>query len=140
MGPNILMTIRGRKSGQPRSMPIAVMEMGGRRWVIGAYGDVQWTRNLRAAGEADLELDRRTVHVTATELGAEAAEQFFGETLPAYVRRFPAPGRMFARLFFRIVDPEIVTAPAHAAAKHPVFELQEALRFQGAPDQVATLP
>lgn len=125
MGPNSLVTIRGRSSGLPRSMPIAVMEMDGRRWVIGAYGDVQWTRNLRAAGEADIKLDGRTVHVRATELDPPAAERFFGETLPTYIRRFPAAGRLFARVFFRLVSPDITRDSHKAAATHPVFELTE---------------
>jgi deazaflavin-dependent oxidoreductase (nitroreductase family) len=124
MGPNTLVTIRGRTSGLPRSMPLAIMEMDGRRWIIGAYGDVNWTRNLRSAGEAEIEVHGRTVHLTAAELHGEAAERFFGETLPAYVRRFPAAGRLFARVFFRLVAPEITRDPRRAAATHPVFELQ----------------
>lgn len=124
MGPNTLVTIRGRTSGLPRSMPLAVMEADGRRWIIGAYGDVNWTRNLRAAGEADIQVHGESLHVTATELAGEAAERFFNETLPAYIRRFPAAGRLFARLFFRLVAPDITRDPVGAAARHPVFELQ----------------
>ena len=126
MGPNTLVTIRGRKTGRPVSMPLAVMEMDGRRWIIGAYGDVQWTRNLRAAGEADVRLDDRTVHVRATELDWAAAERFFAETLPDYVGRFSLAGRVFARAFFRILAPDIVRDPREAAIAHPVFELREA--------------
>ena len=125
MGPNTLVTIRGRTSGLPRSMPLAVMELDGRRWIIGAYGDVNWTRNLRAAGEAEIQVRGRTVHVTAIELQGEAAERFYGETVPAYLRRFSAAGRLFARLFFRIVAPDITSDPLGAAASHPVFELRE---------------
>src|SRR5690349_20083812 len=51
-GPNRLVTIRGRKTGTPRTIPIAVAVIDGRRYMIGAYGDVQWVRNLRAAGQA----------------------------------------------------------------------------------------
>ncbi len=126
MGPNTLVTIRGRTTGQPRSMPLAVTEMDGRRWIIGAYGDVQWTRNLRAAGEADIRVDGQMVHVRATELGPGEAEQFFSETLPGYVRRFPLAGRIFAKVFFRLAAPDIVADPRGAAARHPVFELQSA--------------
>ena len=126
MGPNTLVTIRGRKTGRPVSMPLAVMEMDGRRWIIGAYGDVQWTRNLRAAGEADVRHDGRTVHVRAIELDPGVAERFFAETLPAYVGRFSLAGRVFARVFFRILAPDIVRDPREAAIAHPVFELREA--------------
>ena len=54
MGPNVLLTVRGRSSGKPRSAAVAVVELDGRRWIMGAYGDVQWVRNLRAAGEAEI--------------------------------------------------------------------------------------
>src|SRR2546429_8490393 len=33
MGPNALLTVRGRRTGQPRSTPVAVVEVGGRRWI-----------------------------------------------------------------------------------------------------------
>ncbi len=124
MGPNTLVTIRGRTTGQARSMPLAVMEMDGRRWIIGAYGDVNWTRNLRAAGEAEIQVRGQMVHVRASELGPADALRFFAETLPGYVRRLPLAGRIFAKVFFRLVAPDIVSDPRNAAATHPVFELQ----------------
>ncbi len=126
MGPNTLVTIRGRTTGQARSMPLAVMEMDGRRWIIGAYGDVNWTRNLRTAGEAEIQVDGRNVRVRATELGPAAAQRFFTETLPGYVGRFSLAGRAFAKVFFRLAAPDIVRDPRGAAAAHPVFELQSA--------------
>ena len=49
LGPNGLVTIRGRKSGLPRTTPVAIIEVSGRRWVWAPWGDVQWVRNLRAA-------------------------------------------------------------------------------------------
>jgi len=126
MGPNILMTVRGRVSGEPRSAPVAVMEVGGLRYVIGAYGDVQWVRNLRAAGEADLQIHGQTQHVIATELDAPAAIAFYGQTLPGYIASFPWFGRAFAKVFFRMVGPELASDPELAAALHPVFEMRPA--------------
>ena len=84
-GPNVLLTVRGRTSGRPRSVAVAVAELNGRRWVIGAYGDVQWVRNLRAAAEGDVRLHGRTVHVRARELGRDEAGVFYAETLPAFI-------------------------------------------------------
>lgn len=126
LGPNGLLTIRGRTSGQLRTAPIAITEVDGRRYVIGAYGDVNWTRNLRAAGEADIQLHGRREHVRATELDAAAAEEFFGVTLRKYIDRFPWLGRVFARLLFGIVGPEVLDDPKKAAATRPVFELLSA--------------
>src|SRR6266849_4988353 len=55
LGPNALLAIRGRKSGLMRTTPVAVLATGGRRWVIGTFGDVNWVRNLprRSRGGAD---------------------------------------------------------------------------------------
>lgn len=124
MGPNVLMTVRGRTSGLLRTAPVAVSEIDGRRYVIGAYGDVHWVRNLRAAGEATLRIHGRDVHVTATELDPAAARAFFADTVPGYIGRFPWFGRAFLRVLFRLVAGDILTDPDRAAATRPVFELR----------------
>jgi deazaflavin-dependent oxidoreductase (nitroreductase family) len=124
MGPNGLLTVRGRSSGEPRTAPVAIAEIDGHRYVIGAYGEAHWVRNLRAAGEGEIRLHGLTERIAATELGPEAATAFFGEMLPGYVRRLPWFGRAFARLLFRLAAPEINADPARAAATRPVFELQ----------------
>ena len=126
MGPNVLMTVRGRVSGEPRTAPVAVPEIDGRRYVIGAYGDVNWVRNLRAAGEADLRGHGRTEHVRAIELDRATATAFFGETLPAFIKRLPWFGRGFARFLFGLVGPEVLADPARAAETRPVFEIRSA--------------
>src|SRR5713226_10655233 len=71
LGPNALITIRGRKSGEPRTTPIALIEIEGRRWVSSPFGDVNWVRNLRASGEATLTVGRTQHAVTAVELSQE---------------------------------------------------------------------
>lgn len=123
MGPNVLMTVLGRTSGLPRTAPVAVSEIEGRRYVVGAYGDVHWVRNLRAAGEASLRIRGRDLHVTAIELDPAAARAFFAETIPGYIGRFPRLGRVLLRAMFRLVAPDILIDPDRAAANRPVFEL-----------------
>src|SRR5207245_4378944 len=68
LGPNALLTVRGRKTGQLRTTPVALVEVDDRRWIIGTFGDVNWVRNLRAAGQATLTSNRRAQPVTAVEL------------------------------------------------------------------------
>jgi deazaflavin-dependent oxidoreductase (nitroreductase family) len=126
MGPNLLLTVRGRSSGQPRTFPVAVVEVEGRRWVAGAYGDVQWTRNLRAAGEAELEAHGQKEHVRARELSRDEAAVWFRDVFQPYVGRLPFAGRLFGKAFFRFVSPEFLTDPERAAATRPVFELMSA--------------
>ena len=124
MGPNTLLTVRGRVSGQPRTAPVAVVEIGGRRWVVGTFGEVHWVRNLRAAREAEVRIDGRMERVEAVELNAEEATAFFRDTLAGYVRDMPFVWRIFTRLLLRLSAPQILTDPARAATLRPVFELR----------------
>jgi deazaflavin-dependent oxidoreductase (nitroreductase family) len=123
MGPNVLLTVRGRSSGQPRSAAVAIVELDGRRWIVGAYGESQWVRNLRAAGEADILVRGCTEHVTATELDRVASAAFYRDRMPSVVDRLPGVGRWLLRGLFRLIAPELLDDPERAAAKRPVFEL-----------------
>jgi deazaflavin-dependent oxidoreductase (nitroreductase family) len=119
MGPNSLITVRGRRSGELRSAAVALLEFRGRRWVISAYGETNWVRNLRAAKAATLTVRGRPESVASRELTPAEAEAFFrGELIP-YVRTFPLPLRMLGRIFVA----EILRDPAAAALRRPVFEL-----------------
>jgi deazaflavin-dependent oxidoreductase (nitroreductase family) len=122
MGPNALITIRGRKSGVPRTTPVALVNIEGRRWVIGTFGETNWVQNLRAAGEATLTVGRRQEDVKATELNVEERTAFFRDVIGAYVRRLPAGGLLLSILGAR----DILTDPAGAAEHRPVFELRAA--------------
>src|SRR5437660_9382602 len=87
MGPNALLSVRGRKSGLTRTTPVALVEVDGRRFLIGTFGDVNWVRNLRAAGEGVLTVGRRPESVKAVELTHDEAAAFFADVLGPYVRR-----------------------------------------------------
>lgn len=126
MGPNTLLTVRGRRSGEPRTAPVAIAPIDGRRYIIGAYGDVNWVRNLRTAGDADIKTPAGIEHVRAHELDRDEATEFFARTLPGYVAHFPWLGRVFGRVLFGLIAPEIFTDPARAAETRPVFELTAA--------------
>jgi deazaflavin-dependent oxidoreductase (nitroreductase family) len=120
MGPNTLLTVRGRKSGEPRSAGVALVEIGERRWVISAYGETHWVRNLRAAGEAMIQVRGQGEPVSAVELTPAAAVTFFREVLEPHIRGMPLSVRLVARIFTR----DIFADPVRAAARRPVFELQ----------------
>src|SRR2546422_2961605 len=89
LGPNALLTVRGRSSGVDRTTPVAVVAIGGRRWVIATFGDVNWARNLRAAGAATLTVNRRPEAVAARELPHVEAAPFFRGTPTPYLERRP---------------------------------------------------
>ena len=121
MGPNALLTVRGRTSGLPRTTPVAVVAIGGRRWLIGTFGEVNWVRNLRAAGEATLTVNRRPEAVQAAELGQPEAAHFYKDVLAPYVAGIPF-GRFLLSTLLGAKD--LLSDPQAAAKSHPVFELR----------------
>jgi len=118
LGFNGLLTVRGRKSGQPRTTPVAIIAVAGRRWVWAPWGDVQWVRNLRAAGRATITVRRRNEAVTATELDPTQRVAFFRDVLGPLARGIPC-GVWFIRTF----DQVDLDDPLAAAEGRPVFEL-----------------
>jgi deazaflavin-dependent oxidoreductase (nitroreductase family) len=120
LGPNALLTVRGRKSGLAHTTPVAVVAVGGRRWVQSPFGDVNWVRNLRAAGEGTLTTGKRDEPVLAVPLGPDEAVTFFAEILRPYLRKSALSTFMARRLGLG----DAIDDPAGAARSHPVFELK----------------
>jgi deazaflavin-dependent oxidoreductase (nitroreductase family) len=118
LGYNRLVTIRGRTSGLPRTTPIAVLEVSGRRWVWAPWGEVHWVRNLRSAGRATIDVRGRKEEVTATELDPAARVAFFRDVLGPFARRIP-----LGVWFVRLVDGVDLNHAAEAAEGRVVFEL-----------------
>ena len=128
MGFNGLLTVPGRTSGQPRTTPLAIIEVRDRRWVWSPWGDVHWVRNLRAAGEATITVRGRDERVHAVELDASQRIAFFRDTLRPLVQ-----GMRGGMWVIRIVDGVDLRDPARAAAGRPVFELLPISSGTGAP-------
>jgi len=118
MGPNALVTIRGRKSGLPRITPLTIVEFSGRRWLMAPFGDVNWVRNLRAAGCATIAVRRRNEEVAAAELGPTEAVAFFRDVLGPRVQR-----TRVGAWIVRHLDQVDLDHPEDAAKGRPVFEL-----------------
>jgi deazaflavin-dependent oxidoreductase (nitroreductase family) len=118
MGFNGLVTIRGRTSGLPRTTPVAIIAVSGRRWVWAPWGDVHWVRNLRAAGRATITVRRRMEDVRAVELDRDQRIAFFHDVLGPVARAIP-----FGVQFIRLIDQVDLDHPVDAAEGRPVFEL-----------------
>ena len=103
------LTVRGRTTGAPRSVPVNVLMYEGARYLVAPRGDTQWVRNLRAAGEG--ELSRRGMHerVRATEIDGHAKPAI----VDAYLERWR---RQVRSQFARLPDPH----------DHPVFRIEPA--------------
>ncbi|HEU5204027.1 MAG TPA: nitroreductase family deazaflavin-dependent oxidoreductase [Candidatus Limnocylindrales bacterium] len=118
VGPNALITIRGRKSGEPRTAGVAIIEVEGRRWIWAPWGEVHWVRNLRAAGRATLTRRGREEEVRATELGHEERVAFFRDILGPFARSIPG-----GMTFVRLLDQTDINNPEGVARDRRVFEL-----------------
>jgi deazaflavin-dependent oxidoreductase (nitroreductase family) len=124
MGPNVLLTVRGRKTGNPRTFPVAILETGGRQFVFSPFGEVSWVHNLRAAGVATVRRGRRTWAVTAVELDPDEAGPILQGGM-APVLKAPVFGPMIAGWYG--IDRDSTAADYSASAhRHPAFELRDA--------------
>jgi hypothetical protein len=118
LGYNRLVTIRGRKSGRPRTAAIAGLDVGGRRWVWAPWGEVNWVRHPRAAGRATVAVQGRNEEVRATELDPAERVVFFRDVLGPFERSIP-----FGYWFVRLVDGVDLRDPVKVAEGRRVFEL-----------------
>lgn len=78
-GPVLLLTTTGRKSGEPRTAPVLYLAHGEAMVLIDTNGGNEklpgWSHNLKAKPEAEVEIGRHKLFVTArVATGAERAE------------------------------------------------------------------
>jgi hypothetical protein len=100
---------------------VAVINIQGRRWIHGAFGEVNWVRNLRSTPEASLSTRNREERITTAELSKRETAVFFAEVLTPYFHQLPP--------FARVVVPRqlglqgAIKDPQAAGERHPVFEI-----------------
>jgi deazaflavin-dependent oxidoreductase (nitroreductase family) len=79
---SMVLTVRGRKTGEPRSTPVTPIVVDGKRYVVNGYPGSDWVHNVRAAGEAVLAEGKRSERVRMVELSPDDARPV--------LRAFPA--------------------------------------------------
>ncbi|MEU6375685.1 nitroreductase family deazaflavin-dependent oxidoreductase [Streptomyces sp. NPDC046909] len=62
------LSVRGRRSGQWRTVPVAVLEYEGERYLVSYRGLSDWALNLRAAPEGRLTVRGRTEEIEVDEV------------------------------------------------------------------------
>ena len=111
-----LLAVRGRRSGEWRTVPVNPLVHDGGRYLVAPRGHTQWVRNLRVAGGGELRLGRRVEAFTATEL-ADADKP---PVLREYLRRW----KFEVGVFFDGVDASASDEQLLAIAPgYPVFRL-----------------
>jgi deazaflavin-dependent oxidoreductase (nitroreductase family) len=103
-----LVSVPGRTTGTWHSTPVAVLQHGGQEYLLSAYGDTEWSRNLRASGTGRLTRRGRVEHFTADEVPPAQLPALVED----YLRQFGTLPSV-ARTFRALPDP----------ADHPAFRI-----------------
>ncbi len=92
-GPAMVLTVPGRRSGRPRSVPMTPFRHGDGLYVVAGYPGSDWAANARAARAGTLTRGRRSRSVRIVELDADQSRPIlraFAESVPvgvAFARR-----------------------------------------------------
>jgi deazaflavin-dependent oxidoreductase (nitroreductase family) len=109
-----LLTTTGRRTGQPRTTPVILVENDADRWLVSPYGAVGWVHNLRAKPELALRRGNKTEALNAEEVAPELA----GPVLQRYINSVAV-----TRPFFDATTDDPVERFVEEAPQHPVFRL-----------------
>jgi deazaflavin-dependent oxidoreductase (nitroreductase family) len=100
------LAVRGRRSGEWRTVPVNVLELDGQRYLVAPRGDTQWSRNLRESGRGEL----RTRSGTEAFAAVEVSDADKPPIIDAYLARW---GGQVKSQFKALPDP----------TEHPVFRI-----------------
>jgi deazaflavin-dependent oxidoreductase (nitroreductase family) len=108
--------VRGRKSGQWRSVPVNLLTLGHERYLVAPRGETQWVRNIRVTGAGELALGKKTEAIEV----AEVPDKDKPEILRAYLKRWKAEvGVFFDGVSAASSEEEL----RRIAPRHPVFKI-----------------
>jgi deazaflavin-dependent oxidoreductase (nitroreductase family) len=98
-GPAMVLTVPGRKSGQPRSTPMTPFDHDGGLYTVAGFPGADWAANARAAGLGTLTSGRRSRQVRIVTLSADESRP----VLRAFAVKVPV-GVGFAKRSGLVVD------------------------------------
>ncbi len=85
---NVTLTTTGRRSGEPRTVPLYAWEDADRLVVVGSQGgspqDPHWACNLRADPRATVRKGRQVLDVRASEVAAAERERLWKLVVEAF--------------------------------------------------------
>jgi deazaflavin-dependent oxidoreductase (nitroreductase family) len=102
------LAVRGRRSGVVHRVPVIPVDVDGVRHLVSPRGETDWARNLRAAGEGELQSRKGVQAFRATELPV-------AERPPVIAAYRALAGRAVKSFFEAMPDP----------ADHPVFRIED---------------
>ena len=115
-----VLEVRGRKTGQPRRVPVNLLEVAGERFLVAPRGETEWVRNVRAA-------DGRLVLILGSKREDLIGTEVTGADKTWIVRAYLEKWKAETGVFFGGVGPDSSDDDLAAEAeRHPVFRLAAA--------------
>lgn len=112
-----VLAVRGRTSGEWRTVPVNLLEHEGVRYLVAPRGETHWVRNLRASRTGQLRLGGKRESFTAVEVGD--AEK------PAILRAYLRKWAFEVNQFFQGVGADAPESEIERIAPgYPVFRIQ----------------
>jgi|GEM_PF-1212176 len=94
------LTVVGRRTGEPRKVPVIPVEVGQSRYLAPPYDESDWVRNLRAAGQGELSSKGQTEVFHVSEVPVDEREDIIaryrevaGSHIGPYFTKLPDPSR-----------------------------------------------
>jgi deazaflavin-dependent oxidoreductase (nitroreductase family) len=113
-----VLAVRGRKSGEWRTIPVNLLEYQGQRYLVAPRGVTQWVRNVRAGSQAELRLGSGREPIQLVEV--PDSEKI--DLLRHYLQRWKwEVGQFFEGVGPNAPDEEI----RRIAPNHPVFRIEK---------------
>jgi deazaflavin-dependent oxidoreductase (nitroreductase family) len=109
-----VLAVRGRTSGEWRTVPVNPLDLDGHRYLVAPRGHTEWVKNIRVAGGGELRLGRKVQPIHVTEL-ADADK-------PAVIREYLSRWKAETSVFFDGLDETATDEQILAVAPgFPVF-------------------
>ena len=114
---SVMLEVKGRRSGEPRSVPVNWVEHDGNRYLVSPRGESEWVRNVRAdGGQAVLRHGKREP-VRLEELPASERAPI----IQAYLKE----NAMATKQHFGIDPKSDIAEFERIAHLHPVFRIEQ---------------
>ena len=114
---SIVIETKGRRSGQPRSVPVNIVDYEGGRYLVSPRGESEWVRNVRAAGGQAVFRHGKRTPVRLDELPP-------GERGPI-IQKYLRENAMATKQHFGINPKSDIAEFERIAALHPVFRITD---------------
>jgi len=112
---SFLLEVRGRKSGRTYSIPVNLLEYGGKKYLVAPRGDTQWVRNVAVSGCAVLKKGTRREEIKLSAIPDGEKPDILKSYLDSY--------KMTVQRFFPMPSGSPREAFEPFVSRYPVFEV-----------------